>query len=173
MVRILSKTLLMCGAIAIIAGCSAGGSGSGGDTAATTYSISGTMSIGAGTLGIMSTVTPANYLPFAGAACSNGKYYQVYCVSFSSPPVSAEGNVSCSGSTGGFTVAGLPVNTAIGCFVRQSADGTDYDTVGTLEIPSTGLGGTSSAISSSGDLGMDIAIDSSGTITATVTSGTP
>ncbi|HEX4923274.1 MAG TPA: hypothetical protein VFV50_04280, partial [Bdellovibrionales bacterium] len=126
------------------------------------------MSIGAGSSSL--SVLPESYLPFA-TQCSDGKYYQVYCVSFTDTPVAASGDVNCSGSSGGFTVAGLPVNEAIGCFVRRSTDGASYSTLGTIEIPATGIGGTTSAITSSGDIGMTVAIGSDGTITAEVVSG--
>jgi len=148
----------------LAAGCSSSGSSSGGSTA-TSYSISGTLDVGVG--------TSAFYGPYSAGACDDGYYYQVYCMSFSTPPVAAIGTVNCSGSSGGFTVAGLPLNTPIGCFIRRATTNDDdaMETMGSIELPATGLGGTSSTISANGDIQMGVSVGTDGTIAATVTSG--
>ncbi len=95
-------------------------------------------------------------------------------MAFTEPPVSATGNVSCSGATGGFSVAGLPVNAGVGCFIRRAStsNGT-YSTLGTLEIPAASIEGSTSTIVGTGDIKMNVSIDSSGTIVAEIASDSP
>lgn len=148
-----------------------------GTTAATTYTISGTLNPSASSSSVKSTdaLQELNDIlrPFARTQCSDGYFYSVYCLSFSSPPVAAEGDVDCSGS-GGFSVAGLPLNEPVGCFVRRypDASSTSAETVGSIEIPAATLSGSTDTMVSSGDVNLSVSIDSSGTISATVVSGT-
>ncbi len=155
-----------------------GGSGGG---AATTYSISGTLDPSAS---LLSSLSAEKWDPIvsllgevstlARTQCSDGFYYGVYCVSFSTPPVAAEGNVNCGAGGGGFTVAGMPIGQPVGCFIRRYTDAvtTAAATVGSIEIPAANLSGSTDTLVSSGDVALSVSIDSSGTITAAVTSGT-
>lgn len=156
----------------------ASSSSSGGSTS--TFALSGTLDLSNTFVGI-SRMEPSqiqtiesSILPFAATQCSDGYFYQVYCVAFSEPPVSATGTVSCSGSTGGFTVSGLPKNTGIGCFVRRNTTSTGtFSTLGTLEIPATTMEGSTTTLVGSGDIKMNVSVDSTGTISAVVANDSP
>ena len=108
----------------------------------------------------------------AATQCGDGNFYQVYCLSFSEPPVAAMGAVDCAAS-GAFTVSGLPVDSEIGCFVRSSTTETGtYATVGTIELPSAStLTGTSGSFVASGDVKFNVTLSSDGSIVATVVDG--
>ena len=146
---------------------------------ATTYSISGTISTGVAAASLSSMkVGGAHSAAFVApdvnamaTQCSDGYYYNVYCVSYSEPPTAATGAVVCSGGTGSFTVSGLPLSAEIGCFVRRSSNDTTYTTLGTIEIPTTSLSGGTTSIVSQGDLQLAIDLKTDGSITTTVTSG--
>ena len=177
----MKKLLYVVAAFAIgfsVTRCGGASSGSGGST--TTFALSGTLDLSNAYVGI-SNLEPvqsrslANSIsPFAPTQCGDGYYYQVYCVAFSEPPVSATGNVSCSGNTGGFTVSGLPKNTGIGCFIRRNTTDTGtFSTLGTLEIPAATMTGTTTSLVGSGDIKMDVSIDTSGTISAVVANDSP
>lgn len=159
--------------------CSSSGSGGSG-SAATTFAISGNISVGQTAASMSSMSVNAHAAPVVGEVhaqatqCSDGYYYNVYCVSYSEPPVAAVGAVSCGGTnSGSFTVAGLPLNAEIGCFVRRAATDTSsaYSTVGTIEIPTTSLSGSTSTLVSQGDLNLSIDLNTDGSITTTVTGG--
>jgi hypothetical protein len=160
----------------IFSRCTSPSSGSG--SAATTFAISGNMSIGqtATSLSVQSTgvglpAIMAGDVNALATQCSDGYYYTVYCVSYSEPPTAATGAVTCTGNSGAFTVAGLPLNAEIGCFVRRSADNTTYATLGTIEIPTTSLSGGTTTLVSQGDLNLSIDLNTDGSITTTVTGG--
>ncbi|MCB0413569.1 MAG: hypothetical protein KDD50_04510 [Bdellovibrionales bacterium] len=158
------------------------------DSSSSTYSISGTMDPSASASsssygGYSSKVSKSqlyNYsvvsnLSNSRTVCSDGYYYSLYCVSFSTPPVAAEGNVDCSGG-GSFTVSGLPKGNAVGCFVRRYSDSSSSSsaatTVGAVQIPAANIGGSTDTLVSNGDVGLNVALSSSGSISANVTSGT-
>ncbi|MGZ3690689.1 MAG: hypothetical protein ACXVAX_04260 [Pseudobdellovibrio sp.] len=161
--------------------CSSSSSGSGG-SAATSFSISGNMDVGVSSMSVASVQQAAKLAALdakltssdvnaMATQCSDGFYYNVYCLSYSEPPVAATGAVTCSGNSGSFTVAGLPLNAEIGCFVRRSADNSSYTTLGTLEIPTTSLSGGTTSIVSQGNLQLAITLSDDGSITTTVTGG--
>lgn len=163
---------------AIFSRCAANSSGSG--KPATSFAISGNVSTGltAASISSMSVDPNAEAVIMAGdvnalaTQCSDGFFYSVYCVSYSEPPVAATGAVSCGGaSSGSFTVAGLPLNAEIGCFVRRSANNTTFTTLGTIEIPTTSLSGGTTTLVSQGDLNLSINLNTNGSITTTVTGG--
>ena len=161
--------------------CSSGSSGSPGTSVTpTTFAISGNISVGQTAASVSSMSVDPNAEPVIGdvhaqaTACSDGYYYNVYCISYSEPPVAATGAVSCSGAnSGSFTVSGLPLNAEIGCFVRRAATdtSTSYSTIGTIEIPTTSLTGGTSTLVSQGDLNLSIDLNTDGSITTTVTGG--
>lgn len=168
-----------------LAACSS--SSSGGDASTSGWTLSGNMSVSSSTMLFSKDVRPSNWRSelasnalelFAedgvskASACSDGNYYRVLCTSWSVPPSVAYGDVSCSGSTGSFSVAGLPLDTEISCFIRKSTDNTTFKPFGTIELPAQGLGGSTDMISASGNMAVTVAVDSTGTITATVSSGT-
>ncbi|MCB9073343.1 MAG: hypothetical protein H6623_06950 [Bdellovibrionaceae bacterium] len=178
MIPIRYLNLLAAGALALTgAACSSGG---GGSTAASTYTLSGTLDPGQSSSSFegMTPASKAVDLSFLGihtlsrTQCSDGYYYSVYCVSFSTPPVAAEGNVDCTNG-GAFSVSGLPLSEPIGCFVRRydSDSSTTGTNVGAIEIPANNLNGSTDTIVSSGNVSLSVSIDSSGTITAQVQSG--
>lgn len=165
------KSLLTIPFLLALAACGSSGSG---NSSATTYSISGTLDAGATA---SSASIPMRDLNIAGldfslksrTACTDGKFYSVFCMTFQSPPTAAEGDVDCSGG-GGFTVAGLPLNEPIYCVVRryESAAATSGSSIGAIEIPSATLSGSTDTIVGAGDLSMNVTIGSSGSISATV-----
>lgn len=164
--------------------CSGGGTNASDSTSG--WTLSGSMSVSSSSLFSMD-VKPSNWRSemaskalemFAedgvstASACSDGNFYRVLCTSWSVPPTVAYGDVSCSGSTGSFSVAGLPADTEISCFVRKSADNVTFKPFGTIELPAQGLGGSTDVLSANGNIGVSVSVDSTGTITATVNSGT-
>lgn len=164
----------------LMVGCSGASSGASSDVAATTYTLSGTLSLGSRFLEPNAVDAKQSFNinsavnVLEATECGDGYFYQVYCVAFTEPPVSATGNVSCSGATGGFSVAGLPLNSGVGCFIRRATTSTaTYATLGTLEIPAASIEGSTSTIVGTGDLKMNVSIDSSGTIVAEVASDSP
>ncbi len=196
MVSRLFKSLVLLMAGAALVNCSAS---SGGDTASTasTWALSGTMS-GLSYMSVEPQMSMAEYAKneavtalatmsaqkpiskqgtgegenSAMAACTDGKYYRVLCSAWSTPPVSAYGDVSCSGASGSFTVSGLPLNTDITCAVRRSSDNSSFVPFATLELPaSSTTSGTSDSIVASGNMALAISVSSTGSITTTVTSG--
>ena len=159
-----------------LAACSS--SSSGGGSSSSTYTLSGTLDPGASASSLSQSlmkkydISELAFTQFAKTQCTDGKFYGVYCVSFSTPPVAAEGNVDCSNG-GAFSVAGLPLNEPIGCFVRryESASATTSTSVGAIEIPAANLNGSSDTLVSSGDVQLAVTVSASGTITASVQSG--
>jgi hypothetical protein len=167
-----------------MAACGSSDSGSG-DSG--TFSISGSLAVGDQLASVrrsservkdavlIDIIADAHGLPvsprstLAASQCTDGNFYQVYCMSFSDTPEAALGAVDCTNG-GAFTVDGLPTDTEIGCFIRSStaADGT-FQTVGTIEIPSTEtLTGTTGSLVASGDIKFNVTVSSTGTITATL-----
>lgn len=144
--------------------CSKGDSASSGSGESSTLSISGSL-----TTGVSSSALGMYSVSSQSGGCSDGNFYQIYCVTFSSDPVAASGSVSCSGTTGSYTVSGIPKNVAFGCFVRSSTDGSSYKTVGSIEIPASGSLGQTDQITASGDMGINVTIGSNGSVEATVT----
>ena len=143
--------------------CDSGGGG--GDSSSSSLSISGSLSTG-----VSSSSLGMYDVGAMDGACSDGNHYQVYCVTFDDSPVAATGSVVCNGaSSGNYTVSGIPKNTAFGCFVRSSTDGASFKTVGTIEVPATGALGDSDQIVAGGDMGINITINSDGSIDAAVT----
>lgn len=164
--------------LAIFSRCTS--SSSGGSGSATTFAISGNISVGQTASSMSSMSVNANAAPFVGEVhaqatqCGDGYYYVVRCVSYAEDGGAATGAVNCSGgNSGSFTVAGLPLNADIGCFVRRALTDTTnaYSTIGTVEIPTTSLSGGTSTLVSQGDLNLDIALNTDGSITTTVTGG--
>ena len=160
----------------IFSRCTAPSSGSG--SAATSFAISGNIAMGQTAMSVASMSVDANAEAVVGdvnalaTQCSDGFYYSVQCVSFSEPPVAATGQVSCGGTnSGSFTVAGLPLNAEIGCFVRRSSDNTTFSTLGTIQIPTASLTGGTTSIVSQGNLNLAINLNTDGSITTTVTGG--
>lgn len=158
--------------------CSSNNAADSSSTAPTTFSISGTMDVGqtaaslsTNKLAKMDAAMSMNDVNAQATQCSDGYYYNVYCVSYSEPPASATGVVTCTGGSGAFTVAGLPLNAEIGCFVRRSADNATYATLGTIEIPTTSLSGGTTSIVSQGNLQLAISLNTDGSITTEVTDG--
>lgn len=141
----------------------------------TTYSISGTMTIGGISASSLSASAYSNEFDKVmrrSVTCSDGYEYQVYCVSFSVPPVAASGSVTCTGGTGSFTVDGLPKSETVGCFVRRKlSTDTDYSTLGTVEFPAANLNGSSSSIAANGDLSISVDVNTDGSIVASIDSG--
>ncbi|MCB0379266.1 MAG: hypothetical protein KDD33_12305 [Bdellovibrionales bacterium] len=168
---------LICAGLSLLftAACSSSSSGS---SSATTYTLSGTLDPGNSSSSLNASLDSSFDLeilglrPFARTQCNDGFYYSVYCVSFSTPPVAAEGDVDC-GNGGGFSVAGLPLNEPIGCFVRryQSDSATTGSNVGAIEIPAANLNGSTDTIVAGGNVQLAVSVNSSGTISATVQSG--
>lgn len=162
----------------VLAGCGSSGGGSG---TSSTYTLSGNMDQNASSSGISSSSLLRQFKDAIGlksnsrTQCNDGFYYSVYCVSFSTPPVAAEGNVDCTGG-GAFEVAGLPKGEAIGCFVRRyesaTASSNQASTVGAIQIPAANLNGSTEQMVSSGDVNLNVTISETGTISATVVSGT-
>ncbi len=147
------------------------------DDVTTTYDISGNFDVGSYASFNAYKLNPPNLLsaqarPAARTVCTDGFYYAVYCLSYSSPPVAAEGDVDCAGD-GAFTVEGLPKGAPVGCFVvrYESAVSTDPETVGAIQIPASNINGSSDTLVTSGDVVLSVSIDDSGTISATVVSG--
>lgn len=177
--KFIKPTIFVAGLLsmaAVFSRCSSNSSGSG--AAATTFAISGSMSVGqtAASISSLSTgvgepVIMAGDVNALATQCSDGYYYTVSCVSYSEPPVAASGAVTCTGNTGSFTVSGLPLNAEIGCFVRRSADNTTFATLGTIEIPTTSLSGGTTTLVSQGNLNLAIDLNTDGSITTTVTGG--
>ena len=177
-VRFVKPVIFIAGLLsmaAIFSRCSAGSSAGG---AATTFAISGNMSVGQTAASISSlstgvgeTVVMAGDVNALATKCSDNYYYTVSCVSYSEPPVAAAGAVVCSGNTGSFTVSGLPLNSEIGCFIRRSADNASYSTLGTIEIPTTSLSGGTTTLVSQGNLNLAINLNTNGSITTVVTGG--
>lgn len=176
----IKKVILALTIGALMAGCSGASSGAGGAGSSSTYTLSGNLALGAQFLGPNSTESIQSFdvnnlvNVMAATQCADNYYYQVYCVAFTEPPVSATGNVSCSGASGGFSVSGLPVNSGVGCFIRRASTPTGtYSTLGTLQIPAASIGGSTSTIVGTGDIKMDVSINSSGTIVAEIAHDSP
>ncbi|MCB0367312.1 MAG: hypothetical protein H6624_07710 [Bdellovibrionaceae bacterium] len=147
-----------------LSACSGDG-GESGSGSSSTLSISGSLSTG-----VSSSSLGMYDLGAMDGACSDGNHYQIYCVTFSDSPTAASGSVVCNGgSSGTYTVSGIPKNTAFGCFVRSSTDGASFKTVGSIEVPATGALGDSDQIVASGDMGINVTINSDGSIDAAVT----
>lgn len=155
-------------------------SSGGGGAAATTFAISGNISTGQTAASFSSqkmgaaeaTAMSMNDVNAQATQCADGYYYSVYCVSYSEPPVAATGAVTCGGAnSGAFTVAGLPLNSEIGCFVRRSSDNTTYSTLGTIQIPTASLTGGTTSIVSQGNLQLAINLNTDGSITTQITGG--
>lgn len=176
----IKKVILALATGALMAGCSGASSAVGGGGSSSTYTLSGSLSLGSRILEPNSTEAIQSFdinnlvNVMDATQCGDNYFYQVYCVAFTEPPVSATGNVSCSGATGGFSVAGLPVNSGVGCFIRRAStsNGT-YSTLGTLEIPAASIEGSTSTIVGTGDIKMNVSIDTSGTIVAEIASDSP
>jgi hypothetical protein len=155
------------------------GAGSGSITISGTITTGATISrLGRSSLGLIpefeASFVPAKDLGpvLAATQCNDGYYYVVRCVSLGQVIAAGDGNVSCTGATGGFSIAGMPANEAIGCFIRRSVTGTTYTTMGTIEFPAATLSGSNSTIVGTGDLKFNVAISNTGVITATVDSST-
>ena len=173
-------------AIAMLAtGCSSD-SGGGGVASATTFTVSGNLDPGQSSSSLnykdrkplnadeFMNMLAGRVQPFAKTECSDGQFYDVYCISFSDTPTAGVGEVDCSAG-GAFSIAGMPLNEPIGCFVRRydsaSATAGTGTTVGAVEIPAANLNGKSDSLVASGDVVLDVAVGNDGTITATVVSG--
>ena len=116
--------------------------------------------------------TGENNGSLAANQCADGAYYRVLCTAWSSPPVSAYGEVACGGATSGsFTVSGLPLDTDLTCAVRKSSDGASFVPFANLELPAASLSGGTATINADGDIALSISVSASGDITTTVTSG--
>lgn len=139
--------------------------------ASSTYSISGGLGVGGNSPSSVEGSQKLGAMNSALAnACSDGNIYKIYCVSFSDSPTAASGDVNCAGgSTGTYTVSGLPKNTPVGCFVQVSTDGTSYSTAGTIELKEEGSMSGNSNITAEGDMSMNITIATNGAITTEVT----
>ncbi len=169
------KSLLMLPIVLAFAACDSGG-GSGDGSSSTTYSISGTLDTGAtaSSLSTSNNTLDLESLAFglrARTACDDGQYYSVFCMTFTSPPVAAEGDVTCAGTSGAFTVDGLPKGEPIYCVVRRYPDATSTSgsNVGAIEIPTANLSGKSDTIVGNGNLQMAVTMNGNGQITAEVT----
>ena len=103
--------------------------------------------------------------------CGDGYYYRVRCLSWSAS-TTVEADVSCSGSSGSFSVPGLPTNDDISCFVRKSSDNSTFKPFATMEISAATMAGTTDTLKTSGDMTVTVAVTSTGTVTTAVTSGT-
>jgi len=182
---------LAVGALLIgMTGCTGASNSDGGSTS--TYDISGTM----GGLSAMSVtqskLTPMDYAKYyaastvelfsskgygenqasAASACADGKYYRVLCSAWSTPPVAAYGDVSCSGAnSGGFTVAGLPLGSEVSCFVRVSTDGSSFSPFATLEIPAAAMGGTTDTMTPTGNVTLSVSVGTDGSVSTEISSG--
>lgn len=170
------KSLLTIPFIFAFAACS---SDSGGDSNSTTYSISGTLDAGATASSLSADrkgwdVASMAFNLKARTACNDGQFYSVFCMTFTSPPVAAEGDVSCTGSSGAFTVDGLPKGEPIFCVIRryEDATATSGTNVGAIEIPTANLSGSSDTIVGDGNLTMAVTMGADGAITAEVTGDT-
>lgn len=191
----IGKALLISAIAALSAvGCSKGSDSAAGDSTPT-MSITGTMAVSMAPMSVDPEISAWDYVrseaaaavasislsangdgsgqPSTQTACTDGFHYRVLCSAWSTPPVSAYGDVSCSGGSGGFTVAGLPLNTEISCFIRKSTDGTTFKPFATLELPAASLSGTTDTIVSSGDMALTVSVNSAtGVVGVTVASGT-
>ena len=150
-------------------------SDSGGGGTSSTYSISGSVDTGQSASSFNYTpmsreVEDIDFTQLARTQCTDGKFYSVFCMSFTTPPVAAEGDVDCSNG-GAFTVTGLPLNEPIYCVVRryESDTAATGSNLGAIEIPAANLSGSTDTLVGSGDLTMNVTLGSDGSITAQVT----
>lgn len=170
--------LLLVGAVAALTtGCS--GSSSTGSGGSSTFSLSGSMTVPASFTAALKPTATEKLLAsavkdtqgLAATKCADNFYYQVYCLDYSETPTAKTGNVTCTGTTGAFTVTGLPVNSGIGCIVRRSTDGSAFSTLATLEIPSASITGKTDTITASGDVALTVSVGNDGKVTSAVASG--